>query len=188
MKDEDQVALNSKVFEYLGTISFLSLFIVYPFIRPIFNYLFPVTYSEGQAVVPYLYLSPLLLMLFQVAGNQFLIIKKSYWATISLSLDAVINVILNNLLIKSLGVEGAAIATLIGYIVSIIMVCVITSHMKIMRISNRFLLCSAIVIMYLIICRSFAGNNILYQGVLSLISIILYLLIYIKEIRKLSKK
>lgn len=74
MKDEDQVALTSKIFEYVGAISFLSLIVIYPFIGFIFNILFPATYSTGQVVVPYLYLSPLLLMLFQVAGNQFIVI------------------------------------------------------------------------------------------------------------------
>ncbi|NLK72537.1 MAG: oligosaccharide flippase family protein, partial [Clostridiales bacterium] len=111
MKDEDQVALNSKVFEYLGAISFLSLIVLYPLIKPLFNWLFPASYSGGAVVVPYLYISPLLLMLFQVVGNQFLVIKKSYWSTITLTIGAFANVLLNWVLIPLMGVEGAAIAT-----------------------------------------------------------------------------
>lgn len=188
MKDEDQVALNSKVFECLGAISFLSLFVIYPFIGHVFNFLFPISYSTGQIVVPYLYLSPLLLMLFQVAGSQFLVIKKSYWSTISLSLGAVINIILNYLLIKPLGIEGAAIATLVGYIITIIVVCTITWNMKIMEISKRFLVGSVVTIGYLFICRIFIQKNTPYQVLLSAISIGIYLLMYKDEIKRLFKK
>lgn len=188
MKDEDQVALNSKVFEYLGAISFLSLFAIYPFIGYIFNFLFPVAYLTGQVVVPYLYLSPLLLMLFQVAGSQFLVIKKSYWSTISLSLGAVVNVILNFILIKLLGIEGAAIATLIGYIVTIIMVCIITSSMKIMNISKRFLVGSILIIGYIFVCRIFIQYNIVYQVVLSTVIIGIYLVMYKGEIKVLLRQ
>jgi len=187
MKDEDQVELNSKVFEYLGVISFLSLFVIYPFIGYVFNFIFPVSYSAGQSVVPYLYLSPLLLMLFQVAGNQFLVIKKSYWSTISLSLGAVINIILNYLLIGPLGIEGAAIATLIGYIITITVVCIITLNMKIMKISKRFLVVSLITIGYLLICRIFIQNNKPYQSLLSVIIIGIYILMYKVEIKSLLK-
>lgn len=66
MKDKDQIVLNSNIFEYLGAFSFLSVFIIYPFIRPIFQFLFPPSYFEGLRVIVYLYLAPLLLMIFQV--------------------------------------------------------------------------------------------------------------------------
>ena len=188
MKDEDQVAMNSKVFEYLAAISFLSLFAIYPFVGPAFNLLFPEAYSAGQVVVPYLYLSPLLLMLFQVAGSQFLVIKKSYWSTISLSLGAVLNIVLNYLLIKPLGIEGAAIATLVGYTFTIIVVCIITSNMKVMMISRRFLVGSVLAVAYLLVCRLFIQYSIIYQGLLSLASLMIYAIMYKNEVNMLLKK
>lgn len=183
MKDEDQVELNSKVFEYLGAISFLSLIVIYPFIGVTFEALFPVSYSAGQVVVPYLYLSPLLLMLFQVVGNQFLVIKKSYLSTISLSLGAVINVILNYLLIKPLGVEGAAIATLVGYSVTIIIVCLLTSKMKLMKVSRRFILISIAMLIYLFLARILFVNSFINQIIMMIIGIILFFVIYKSELK-----
>lgn len=187
MKDENQVSLTSKVFEYLGALSYLSLFVIYPFIGIGFSILFPDSYLAGKIVVPYLYLSPLLLMLFQVGESQFLVIKKSYLATISLSLGAVMNIILNYLLIRPLGIEGAAVATLIGYTFTIIVVCIITSSMKIMNISKRFLVGSILSIAYLLICRLYIQDNIVYQILLSVISIVIYAIMYKSEISMLLK-
>lgn len=188
MKDDDQVLLNSKVFEYLGLISYLSLFMVYPFIKPLFAIMFPNSYIGGAEVVPYLYLSPLLLMLFQIAGNQFLIIKKSYMSTMTLSIGAIINVILNYLLIKPYGIEGAAIATLVGYMISVCIVCISTSHLKLMKISKRFLAVSCVLIIYLFISRILFLNNILYLAISSVVNIVLCLLLYKSEIKVLYYK
>ena len=182
MKDEDQVTLNSKVFEYLGAISYTSLLVLYPLISPLFNILFPEAYLSGIAVVPYLYLSPLLLMLFQVVGNQFIVIKKSYWSTITLSIGALANVIVNLILIPIMGVEGAAIATLIGYSLSVVVVCVITGRLKLHVTSKRFLLSSTVLIIYLVIVRVFFYNSIISQMFLSLICILTYIFIYKMEV------
>lgn len=182
MRDEDQVALNSKVFEYLGAISFISLIIIYPFIKPLFNILFPSAYSGGVVVIPYLYISPLLLMLFQVAGNQFLVIKRSYWSTITLSLGALANVLLNWLLIPLMGVEGAAIATLIGYTLSVIVVCFMTTKLKLHKISERILFASGIMVIYLIIARLFFYEFIIILTFLTLLCVFIYFYMYKKEI------
>lgn len=183
MKDEDQINLNSKVFEYLGVISFASLIILYPFIPLAFNILFPESYASGISVVPYLYLSPLLLMLFQVVANQFIIIKKSYWSTISLSVGAVANVLLNWLLIPQIGIEGAALATLIGYVLSVIVVSLLAIKLELHVVTKRFLLVTIIITLYLLLFQMSFFNNFLKQIVLSLISLLLYASLFKDEIR-----
>lgn len=188
MKDVDQVKLNSKIFEYLGAISFLSLFIIYPIITPIFNTLFPISYIRGKTVVPYLYLSPLLLMLFQVVSNQFLVIKKSYWSTITLSVGAIVNVILNAVLIPIMGIEGAAIATLIGYALSVIVVCIITTKLDLLKIPRRILFIGIIVLIYMILVRLFFYESRINQILLSILCITTYLFLYKKEIYLIYKK
>lgn len=181
MKDEDQISLNSKVFEYLALISYISLFVLASFIKPIFSVLFPHSYTEGAYVVPYLYLSPLLLMLFQVAGSQFLIIKKSYWSTLTLSFGAIVNIVLNYLLINPFGIKGASIATLVGYLTSVCIVLILTTNMKIMKISRKFVLISSVLISFLVM-HEFINKNLLHVVVLSAVSILLCLLIYKNEI------
>lgn len=188
MKDKDQVQLNSKVFEYLGVISFTSLIVLYPFTKSAFSLLFTGDYILGYIVVPYLYLSPLLLMLFQIVGNQFLVIKKSYWATICLSLGAIINVILNVYLINKVGVEGAAIATLAGYIITLIIVCIITTRMDLLILSKRFVAIGLLTGLYLIGNRLFLFNNILLQILISVVIITIISVLYKSEISIIIKK
>lgn len=182
MKDEDQVSLNSRVFEYLGVISFLSLIVIYPFIPFLFNLLFPVAYASGVRVIPYLYLSPLLLMLFQVIGSQFLVAKKSYWSTIALSLGALLNVFLNWLLIPVMGIEGAAIATLIGYIISVITINLLAIQRKLHMVSKRMLLVSAIVIFYMVLGRLYLYENMAGQIGLSIMCTLFYIYLYKEEL------
>ncbi|NLM26208.1 MAG: polysaccharide biosynthesis protein, partial [Firmicutes bacterium] len=188
MKDEGQVALNSKVFEYLAIISFASLVFFYPFIRPVFELLFPISYFEGLVVIPYLYLSPLLLMLFQTVGNQFLVVKKSYLSTVSLGLGALLNVVLNRLLIPLWGVEGAAVATVVGYTTSVIAVCLVTSHMQLHRMSRRTLVASGLVVAYVITNRLFFFENLLWQIVLTLVVMASYVYMYRAELRMACRR
>ena len=78
MNEENQVKNNSLVFEYLGIISFISTSFVCALSYEIFSVFYPKSYQNGYIVVPYLFLAPLLLMLYQVIGNQFLVIKKTW--------------------------------------------------------------------------------------------------------------
>lgn len=188
MKDEDQIELNSKVFEYLGGISVLSLVFVYPLIQYIFKILFVGDYVKGYIVAPYLYLAPLLLMLFQVAGNQFLVIKKSYLLTICLSLGAVINVFLNMILIKTIGIEGAAIATLVGYLITIIIVMIISLRYKLMVYSKRIIFVLLLIPIYLYLQRvTLLSRGIMQLAFMLLVSAFLFVL-YRSEIKQILRK
>ena len=90
MKEERQVESNSAVYEYLGAVSFIAGIWMCGLAHPIFVWLFPADYHSGAVVAPYLFLAPLLLMLYQVAGNQFLVIKKSAPITIILFFGALV--------------------------------------------------------------------------------------------------
>lgn len=153
MKESDQVKTNSLIFEYLGILSFAATFFICAWSYGIYRVLFVEEYLSGYIVAPYLFLAPLLQMLFQVACNQFLVIKKTWPNMLILSAGVVINVIINLVLIPVLGIEGAAIATLMGYVVSDI-VCIIVLHrMKLMVISGRFLAASGVAAVFLILWR-----------------------------------
>ncbi len=188
MKDDDQVELNSRIFEYLGAISVLSLVFIYPLIPYIFKILFAGVYVSGYIVAPYLYLSPLLLMLFQIVANQFLVIKKSFLATISLGLGAVSNLILNFVLIKRMGIEGAAIATLIGYLVTIITVMIVSHRNKCMIYSKRMLLVLIVIPIYFFIQRVLLVDRIMLQFIFTGIVMMFLLFIYKDEIYKVTRK
>lgn len=131
MKDEDHTRLMSRVFEVLGVLSVASLFLLLPFVDWIFKIMVAEQYRGASVVFPYLYISPLLLMLYQIVGSQFLVIKKAYLSTVMLTLGAVVNVVLNWFLIPRMGIEGAAIATFLGYALSVALTFFIVNKMEI---------------------------------------------------------
>ena len=149
MKDDNQVKSNSMIFEYLGVISFVATAFICAWSYLIFNILFTDKYLTGYVVAPYLFLAPLLQMLFQVACNQFLVIKKTWPNMLILSSGVVINIVINYFLIPVLGIEGAAIATLLGYVVSDVICVVVLCKMKLMVINFKFVLATIIMMIYI---------------------------------------
>ena len=173
MKDKDQVKNNSKAFEYLGVISFISAAFMNAISLNFFELFFKGEYIKGYIVAPYLFLGPLLLMLFQVIGNQFLVVKKTWPSMIILTFGALVNIVLNFWLIPTLGIEGASIATLIGYSTAVIVCSIVLIKFKLMVISVKFITCTLLIITYFLVWRLLLLDNF----VLSLITATLYMLI-----------
>ena len=186
MKDEKQVKLISNIFEYLGIISFIAFIISKPFISPVFNFFFTGDYIRGQEVFSYLFLSPLILMLFQTIGSQVIIIKKSYLSTLILSVGAVINIILNYYLIKYFGIRGAAFSTLMSYIVSVSLMGYICLKKQLLIVNKRFYIIS--LLLFLNISINFFFQNLIYvYGVIYTIILVLIIKFYHKDLTKLYK-
>ena len=153
MKEDNQVGTNSLVFEYLGLVSFVSTMAVCVVSRPLYEILFPKEYVIGYIISPYLFLAPLLQMLFQVAANQFLVVKKTWPNMLILSCGAVLNIGLNLVLIPRIGIEGAAIATLAGYFVADIVCMAVLMKMGLMLISARLVLVIIMLASFILIWR-----------------------------------
>jgi len=182
MKDRDQVELNSKVMYYLSIASYAA-FICISFLSDwIFSTFFRGDYSQGVIVFPYLFLSPLILMLFQVIGNQTIVYKKSYLNTISLLFGALTNLILNYILIRAIGIKGAAIATLLSYIVSFGAMIIIAIKNKWIIINRQFVLITIITTIFLAV-SIFAPRFI--QNVCGFISLAAIILITKDDIKRL---
>lgn len=153
MKEKDQVKSNSSVFEYLGVISFAFSMFVFALAKPIYELLFVGEYVEGFIVAPYLFLAPLLQMLFQIAANQFIVVRKTWPNLLILSTGAIINVVINVFLIPVFGIEGAAIATLLGYVISDIICVFVLCKMKLMIISTKFVVASILMLCFILVWR-----------------------------------
>lgn len=158
MKDKDHTRMISRVWSFLAMVSFVAWASIYPFVDWLFNFLFEGDYIKGGEVFPYLFLSPLLLMLFQIIGNQFQVIMKTYWSPICLTVGAFINVLLNILLIPVLGVEGAALATLVGYSVSVAIAASVAIKRKILIIERSTLLNIALFSSLVLVTRVLNGE------------------------------
>lgn len=188
MNEENQVKNNSLVFEYLGIISFISTSFVCALSYEIFSVFYPKSYQNGYIVVPYLFLTPLLLMLYQVIGNQFLVIKKTWHSVLIVFTGAVINLLFNYYLIPFLGIEGAGVATLVGYACIVFVCSIVLIKMKLLVIRKKFIVCSGVLIFNLIFWRLFFTTNAVFGLLLSTILVIIYVIAYKEDIVKFYRK
>ena len=185
MKDDNQVKSNSMIFEYLGVISFVATAFICAWSYLIFNVLFTEKYLTGYVVAPYLFLAPLLQMLFQVACNQFLVIKKTWPNMLILSSGVVINILINYFLIPVLGIEGAAIATLLGYVVSDVICVAVLCKMKLIVINFKFVLATIIMMIYIVAWRFMFSNKILIGTISAIVVSIIMIFLYREDLKRL---
>lgn len=182
MKEKDQVKSNSLVFEYLALIAFISCLFICSVAYEFYHYLFIGKYVNGYIVSAYLFLAPLLLMLYQVLANQFIIKETSWPCTVILSLGAIINIVFNYIFIPRLGIEGAGIATLLGYFVAVAVMALIQIKMKLLYIKWRFVLVMVYFLIYLTVWRLYFVDDIGYSFLLTIIFSGLMLYAYKKDI------
>lgn len=187
MKEQNQVKNNSLIFEYIGLVSFICTMGICIFSHLLFKLLFSENYLYGYIISPYLFLAPLLQMLFQIAANQFMIIKKTWPNMLILLSGAIVNVFLNLLLIPRIGIEGAAIATLFGYCFSDIICIFVLCKMKLFVLSIRFVLICFFMIFFFIIWRLFLLNFPLVSGAIYIVFILLSIRLYKNDIKQILK-
>lgn len=188
MKEEHQIKTNSLIFEYLGIVSFTATAFVCAWSHWIFELLFTDEYIEGAVIAPYLFLAPLLQMLFQIAANQFLVIRKTWPNMFILSAGAVVNIVINSTLIPILGIEGAAIATLIGYAVSDIVCVAVLCRMGQMVMSGRFAASVFLMSVFMVLWRLVFLDSVLIGTVTAVMIMGIYMFIYRKELGRIREK
>lgn len=183
MNEENQVRTNSRIFEYLGIISYVATSFICAWSCGLFKVLFKDDYLEGYIVAPYLFLAPLLQMLFQVAANQFLVVKKTWPNLFILLSGAVFNIIINFFLIPILGIEGAAIATLMGYMISDIVCIIVLCHMKLMVVSRQFIISSLAMGGFIIAWRLLFNDRIVIGTGIAVILTVVMIITYQEELK-----
>lgn len=188
MKEKDQVKSNSQIFEYLGIISFVCAMGIFIICKPLYELLFTGEYVVGYIISPYLFLAPLLQMLFQVACNQFLVIKKTWPNIFILSTGAIVNIVLNLVLIPKIGIEGAAIATLVGYVVSDIIVVIVLMKMRLMVMSIQFVIATLLMTGFILLWRFVIGSQMLVSIIVALIITICYGWLYRRDLKMLLEQ
>lgn len=187
MKEDNQVESNSMIFEYLGIISFVTTTFICALSYPIYRILFTEQYLSGYIVSPYLFLAPLLQMLFQVACNQFIVVKKTWPNMFILSMGAVANIAINYFLIPVLGIEGASLATLMGYAISDVICVIVLCKMKLMVVEKKFIAATIGMILFFVIWRLFIPSTVILGLGLAIIFCSYFVFLYRSDIRKLVK-
>ena len=125
-------------------------------------------------------------MLFQVAANQFLVVKKTWPNTFVLSVGVVLNIVFNYFLIPVLGIEGASIATLMGYVVSDIVCVIVLWRMNLMIVSERFIKSSLIMVGFMIAWRLLFSDLFIIGTVAAVMLTAVMSLLYCDEVKKIT--
>ncbi len=188
MKDDDQVEMTSKIFEYLGIVTFIAGMAMMLICRLMFQVIFPESYKAGYIVSPYLFIAPLLLMLFQTSGNQFIVIKKTWINLFVLIMGALTNIGINWWLIRYIGIEGAAIGTFIGYVVSVLGVVILLQKMKLLKISKEFMIAVVTFVVYGVMWRFYGINHSILMVLIFIAIMFMYFVLYRKDIKAMSGK
>lgn len=187
MKEDNQVKSNSMIFEYLGIISFATTAFICALSYPIYRILFTEQYLSGYIVSPYLFLAPLLQMLFQVAANQFLVVKKTWPNLFILSVGAIANIAINYFLIPVLGIEGASLATLMGYSISDVICVIVLCKMKLMVVEKKFVFATLGMAVFFVMWRILIPSNAILGLGLALVFCLFCILLYKNDVKKLMK-
>lgn len=132
----------------------------------------------GYIIAPYLFFAPLMLMLYQVVANQFTIIKKTYLNLIALSFGAILNIVLNFTLIPKIGIEGASVATIMGYLFSLAICLIILLKIKKIRINKKVFINTLIFLGYFVVWRLFVHKNIVISIIVGIIISVYYIISY----------
>lgn len=183
-----------KVQTYLSYSMKYFLFIAIPAVfgltalsKPILNILTTSEFASGSIVIPIIALSGLLAGVFQIGINITLLVKKTNFNLYIHLVAALLNIVFNLVLIHSIGILGAAIATLMSYIVMVI-ACIHISF-KHITFDLNFIFISKCVVASLIVygvILLFDPNNIMELLIVSGLGAVIYLLILI-SIKGFSK-
>lgn len=187
MNDDDQVQLKSKIFEYLTAISFCATILLASCSKLMFHLLFPEQYLEGYIVAPYLFFAPLMLMLYQVIANQFTIVKKTYMNLFALSAGAIVNVVFNLFMIPKIGIEGASLATIIGYLISLTLCYALLLRMKLIRYNKKLTASIILFAVYTVSWRLLFHDKIILSGIVGILFACAFIALYFNSITALIK-
>ena len=183
---------NEKIKEYMKQSFSFVLFLVFPImfgIISISNKFVPIFYGEGYDKVIYIIniISPIILAIgvSNVIGTQYLLpTKQQKKFTVSVSVGAIVNIVLNMILIKRFNSIGAAIATVIAeFVVTGIQIFSIRENIKfkeIYDIGKKYCLAGLIMLLISIIVNNIINDNfisIVVQVIIGMLSYIGILLI-----------
>lgn len=104
-----------------------------------------------------------------------------------LSAGAIVNIVINYLLIPILGIEGASLATLMGYAVSDVICVIVLYKMKLMEVEKKFIYAAVGMIIFFILWRVFIPNNAILGLGLALVFCAYCILLYRNDIKKLMQ-
>jgi O-antigen/teichoic acid export membrane protein len=101
---------------------------------------------------------------------------------IILFFGAVVNIAINYFLIPILGIEGASLATLFGYVVSDVVGVVVLYKMKLMILEKRFIWAALGMVGYFVVWRLLITSNWPVGTLFAFVAVVFFAYLYKKEL------
>ena len=135
----------SQTYSFYSTLLFCAASGIVMMIIPITNILYDSAYHESWAYVPFLVIAEVFSSIVTFLGSFYMVSKKNTTVPLAIFIGAVVNVVLNFILIPEYGVMGATFATLISYLMAFLIRAMdirrfVSINLKPLNISLCFLL------------------------------------------------
>lgn len=132
MKDGGEDSLKAlqnyiKVVVFLFLAIYVAMAIYLPFVITIF---FPAEYQSNYSIIPLVFLGVFFLAMRKIFANVLVFYKKSLWIGMSGYIPAIVNLLLNFILIPIYGVYAAAATTLLSYFIYFVMVFIMSQRLR----------------------------------------------------------
>ncbi|WP_226681941.1 lipopolysaccharide biosynthesis protein [Sutcliffiella horikoshii] len=178
----------SNIFWYLQQFIFIIGSLLLLFLKPMMDILVSDNFYTAWRYVPFLILAFIASTLASFLGVNYMVAKKNMGNMISALIGAVINLVLNLLLIPFIGINGAAIATFCSYLFILIYRIIDTQKYVKLKIRLHILILSFILYIFQIYFVYLDGYIAMLLNIVIFISIITINLEVIKAIPKVTKK
>ena len=189
MRDNDASKLYGKIFDLVVFTGVCIVTILLFYGDFIFKILFAKNYYEAWAISPILCLGPLIMVLWWISAIGISITKKTVLSTIGIFLAAITNIILNFLFIPKYYLMGAAIATLISYIVMLIFaIFFIRPLFNVDFDKKRIIITSVILFSSYVIKYKFLENKLLLSTIFLFIYLAMYCIFNIDLVKEIFIK
>lgn len=182
---EEKDKLFSEVFTIFGAIMLMGTSFLLIFLKSIIDLIVDIEYYSSWEYVPYLLLGVVFSSFSGFLGTNYIVAKKTSGIFITSFIGALINIILNLVLIPWLGVIGASISTMFSFFT--IWLLRIHNTRKYVNIKVSFKkIPLALIVLNVQILLMYPGLP--YEVVLQLISFITIILIFLSEVLKILNK
>ncbi|MDD5178614.1 MAG: flippase [Candidatus Nanoarchaeia archaeon] len=180
---EEISSLYKTVIKWVAMINIIPLFIFIFFPSQVLSILFGAEYSIGGTSLLILSIGFFIYSFSLIAYQILIIFKKTNWVMWISLITMLINFILNYVLIPKMGIDGAAIATSVSFVI-LALIMFVCSHRLVQKspldpkLLNIFASAVISFIIFMIIKSFiFIENKIIYIAVLTLMFIIIYLIL-----------
>lgn len=116
VNDADESAYYTKMYGAMHIVSLIGCLLIVPFSKLASSILFDPSYYSAWRHIPFLTLSAFFSCLCGFLASAFRAYKKTGQLFVSVAIGAVVNIVLNLVLINTIGVVGASIATAVSFL------------------------------------------------------------------------